>query len=130
MRPHRPLRRLTIGVVAASLLLGVVTPAPAHAAATVKPITFPVDGRVTYSDTFGAPRSGHTHEGQDLMGTKMLPLLAAVDGVVHRVKFDNVIGNSVTIKAADGWTYHYRSEERRVGKECRMRWPREQAKER
>jgi hypothetical protein len=37
----------------------------------------------------------------------MLPLLAAVDGVVHRVKFDNVIGNSVTIKAADGWTYHY-----------------------
>ena len=43
------------------------------------------------------------------MGTKMLPLLAAVDGVVHRVTFNNTStgGNSVTIKGADGWTYHY-----------------------
>ena len=29
-------------------------------------------------------RLRRTHEGQDLMGKKMLPLLAAVDGVVHR----------------------------------------------
>ena len=41
------------------------------------------------------------------MGAKMLPLLAAVDGTVYRVKFNNALGNSVTIKAADGWTYHY-----------------------
>jgi hypothetical protein len=100
-------RRATVCALAATVLLGVPGLAPAGAAVTVKAIVFPVDGKVTYTDTFGAPRSGHTHEGQDLMGAKMLPLLAAVDGVVHRVKFDNAIGNSVTIKAADGWTYHY-----------------------
>ena len=95
-------------VAAVVLLLGIVAlPSAAAAAEIVKPIVFPVDGPVTYTDTFGAPRTGHTHEGQDLMGAKMLPLLSAVDGIVHRVKFDNAIGNSVTIKAADGWTYHY-----------------------
>jgi hypothetical protein len=106
-RMHRPrtVRQLAVSA-AATVLLGAVATTPASAE-VVKAIVFPVDGTVTYTDTFGAPRSGHTHEGQDLMGTKMLPLLAAVDGVVHRVKFDNVIGNSVTIKAADGWTYHY-----------------------
>jgi hypothetical protein len=43
------------------------------------------------------------------MGAKMLPELAAVDGVVYRLKFDNLSsgGNSVTIKGTDGWTYHY-----------------------
>lgn len=100
-------RRATSCALAAIVLLGVLTLPAAGATVTVKPIVFPVDGKVTYTDTFGAPRSGHTHEGQDLMGAKMLPLLAAVDGVVHRVKFDNAVGNSVTIKAADGWTYHY-----------------------
>ena len=76
----------------------------------VKPIAFPVDGPVTYTNTFGACRGTaceRTHEGQDLMGRKMLPLLAAVDGVVHRVSFNNLVGNSVVLKDADGWTYHY-----------------------
>jgi hypothetical protein len=106
MHRPRPARRLAVSAVAALVLGLLAAPSPA-AAAIVKPIVFPVDGPVSYTDTFGAPRTGHTHEGQDLMGTKMLPLLAAVDGVVHRVKFDNAVGNSVTIKAADGWTYHY-----------------------
>ena len=65
------------------------------------------DGKVTYTDTFEAPRSGHTHEGQDLMGAKMMRLVSAVDGTVHRLVFNNATGNSITIKAADGWTYHY-----------------------
>ena len=76
----------------------------------VRPIVFPVDGPVTYTDTFGACRGTaceRTHEGQDLMGRKMLPLLAAVDGVVHRVTFNNLGGSSVVLKDADGWTYHY-----------------------
>jgi len=79
----------------------------AAAETIVKPIVFPVDGPVTYTDTFGAPRVGHTHEGQDLMGAKMLPELAAVDGKVTRLTFDNATGNSVVITGADGWTYHY-----------------------
>jgi Peptidase family M23 len=106
MRQPHTLRRTLLAVVAA-LLLGPLAAAPASAGPVVKPIVFPVDGPVTYTDTFGAPRSGHTHEGQDLMGRKMLPLLAAVDGVVHRIKFNNATGNSLVIRAADGWTYHY-----------------------
>ena len=81
------------------------------AAAVVKPIVFPVDGHGDLHGHLRRCRDGcsRTHEGQDLMGKKMLPLLAAVDGVVHRVTFNNTStgGNSVTIKGADGWTYHY-----------------------
>lgn len=107
----RALRRTALIVVAAAAatLLSVIAVTPA-AAATVKPIIFPVDGPVAYTDTFGACRGincERRHEGQDLMGTKMLPLLAAVDGTVYRANYNNSIGNSVTIKAADGWTYHY-----------------------
>ena len=108
MPRNRIIRRLLPGATSAALLVGLLAvPAPAAAADIVKPIIFPVNGSVTYTDTFGAPRSGHTHEGQDLMGAKMLPLVAAVDGTVYRVSFNNALGNSVTIKAADGWTYHY-----------------------
>jgi Peptidase family M23 len=110
MRHPHTLRR-TLLVVAIGLAVVPLAASPAAAADVVKPIVFPVDGQVTYTDTFGACRDGCTryHEGQDLMGKKMLPLLAAVDGVVHRITFNNTSsgGNSVTIKGADGWTYHY-----------------------
>ncbi len=107
LRP-RTLRHTTL-VAAAAVLLTVAPIPTASAAEVVKPIIFPVDGTVTYTDTFGDCRDGctRTHEGQDLMGAKMLRLLSAVDGTVFRVTFNNPIGNSVVIKAADGWTYHY-----------------------
>jgi len=109
MRHPHTLRRAL--VVAAIILAAAPLAASPAAAAVVKPIVFPVKGTVTYTDTFGACRDGctRTHEGQDLMGKKMLPLVAAVDGVVHRLTFSNTStgGNSVTIRGADGWTYHY-----------------------
>jgi len=110
MTPLRTVRRTTLAVLL--LLTGLAVTAPAASAATVKPIVFPVDGAVTYTDTFGACRGTsceRSHEGQDLMGKKMTRLVSAVDGTVHRLVFNNTStgGNSVTIKAADGWTYHY-----------------------
>ena len=119
MRSDSPGRRRGEAAIAvlglAALILGLVTTSPTATTAgaqavTVKPIAFPVQGTVSYTDTFGAPRSGgRTHEGTDLMGAKMQPLLAAVDGTVTRIRFDNLStgGNSVVITAADGWTYHY-----------------------
>jgi hypothetical protein len=84
------------------------------AAADVGPeyreLHFPVDGAVSFSDDFGAPRSGgRTHEGNDLLGKKLQHLLAAVDGTVVTAKADasNLSGNMLTIKDADGWTYRY-----------------------
>lgn len=49
----------------------------------VLPMTFPVLGKVKWSDTWGAPRGGGTrkHIGQDLPAEKMRPLVAALDGV-------------------------------------------------
>ncbi|MGV3758617.1 MAG: M23 family metallopeptidase [Actinomycetota bacterium] len=111
----RSLRRTAIALLLAAGLLSPISPiaagaSPSPAAGTVKAIIFPVDGKVSYTDTWGAARSGgRTHEGTDIMGQQMLPLLAAVDGTVVRVKFDNTSsgGNSVVIQGADGWTYHY-----------------------
>lgn len=76
----------------------------------VRTIVFPVIGKVTYYDDFGVPRDGGTrlHEGQDLMGKKMLPLVAAVDGTVINVNYPEASwGYSITIKDKDGYTYHY-----------------------
>jgi murein DD-endopeptidase MepM/ murein hydrolase activator NlpD len=86
------------------------------------PICFPVEGPSAYngasvplgttywSDTFGAPRSGHAHEGQDIMstrGVKMRHLIAAASGTIVATKTDNS-GNYIVIKADDtGWFYVY-----------------------
>lgn len=73
-------------------------------------MVFPVAGRVSYSDTFGAARSGgRSHQGQDLMGARHTPLVAAADGTVTSLTWSNsgLSGNSLTITDADGWRYVY-----------------------
>ncbi len=73
-------------------------------------LQFPVDGVAQFSDDFGDPRSGgRTHEGNDLMGTKMQKLVAVVDGTVTTAKLDasGLAGNMLTIKDAEGWQYRY-----------------------
>lgn len=64
-------------------------------------------GKATWSDTYLAPRSsGRRHEGQDLMGAKMLKLLACVDGTVVELRH-GASGNSLYLKGDDGWYYCY-----------------------
>jgi murein DD-endopeptidase MepM/ murein hydrolase activator NlpD len=110
---------LRTGMVAAALILVVgaceaASPPPPTTTTVppqvVRPITFPVEGPVTFTDTFGAPRSGgRTHQGIDLMGKKMQRLLAAADGEVTALRHDNsgLSGNSLTITDAQGWRYVY-----------------------
>ena len=77
---------------------------------TIRSIVFPVIGKVTYYDDFGVARDGgaRSHEGQDLMGKKMMPLVAAVDGTITNVNYPEASwGMAVTIRDADGYTYHY-----------------------
>jgi hypothetical protein len=82
---------------------------PAQAEAEYRHIHFPVDGAVHFTDDFGAPRVGHTHEGNDLMGTKLMHELSTVDGTVTYAKADasGTSGNMLTIRDADGWSYRY-----------------------
>jgi hypothetical protein len=49
----------------------------------VAPLIFPVMGGAPWHDTFLAMIRGHLHLGQDLLGPKMRPLLAAFDGTVY-----------------------------------------------
>lgn len=85
--------------------------APA-AATTAHRIGLPIDpvrlGDVHWSDTWGAPRSGgRSHIGVDIMGPKMVPLLAVRDSVVTWGRFDNDRGTIVRLRDADGWEYQY-----------------------
>lgn len=78
----------------------------------VRPMMFPVLpdtklGKASWSDTYLYPRSGgRLHEGQDLMGNKMLKLLATVNGTVVELRHQSS-GNSLYIKGDDGWFYCY-----------------------
>jgi murein DD-endopeptidase MepM/ murein hydrolase activator NlpD len=78
----------------------------------VRPMMFPVLpdatlGKATWSDTYLAPRSdGRRHEGQDLMGKKMLKLLATVNGTIVELRHQSA-GNSLYLEGDDGWYYCY-----------------------
>lgn len=72
-------------------------------------IVFPVVGSVSYTDTFGAARSGgRLHEGQDLLGDKMQELVAADSGTIEGLVWpEGSYGNYLKIKADDGYVYSY-----------------------
>jgi hypothetical protein len=79
----------------------------------VRDIVFPVDGSYTYSDTFGACRSGCSrgHEGTDIMTEKLTPLVAAADATVTWLKDtatpDGSEGNYLRLRDDEGWEYWY-----------------------
>lgn len=61
---------------------------------------FPVLGTHDFGSAgarFGAPRSGHTHQGQDVMAACGLPLVAARGGTVQYSTYDGAAGNYVVI---------------------------------
>jgi murein DD-endopeptidase MepM/ murein hydrolase activator NlpD len=78
----------------------------------VRPMMFPVLpdaklGKATWTDTYLAPRSGgRLHEGQDLMGAKLLKLLATVNGTIVELRHESS-GNSLYLEGDDGWFYCY-----------------------
>ena len=114
MRPTR----LLLAAAAAFATLVPTTPAQAAYADTpysmdtvTVPMVFPVLGATSYSDTYLACRSGcaRKHFGQDLMGPKMRPLVAAFDGYVSSVKRETTVGegNYLTITGDNGWSALY-----------------------
>ena len=77
----------------------------------VRPIAFPVLGPVRYGNGWGNCRDGcaRRHIGTDMIGVRMQPLLAAVDGTITRIRYENegTAGVVITITGADGWYYNY-----------------------
>jgi murein DD-endopeptidase MepM/ murein hydrolase activator NlpD len=77
----------------------------------LRPALFPVRGRHNLGQgeaRFGAVRSGHRHQGQDVMAACGTPLIAARGGVVKAKKFEGSAGNYVVIGGAGtGVDYGY-----------------------
>ncbi len=82
---------------------------PVRAQSIVRDIAFPTDvSKVTFTDNFGDARSGHAHEGIDILGPKMTPLYSAVDGEVsYIVDPEPSYGYMIVIEDEQGYTYHY-----------------------
>lgn len=58
---------------------------------------FPVRGAHTYGDGFGVQRTGHTHQGVDVLANCGLPLVAARGGVVKYKGTHSAAGNYLVI---------------------------------
>ncbi len=78
----------------------------------VRSIRFPVAGPVSFYDDWGDCRGGQEcprhHLGNDIVGVRLQPLLAAADGVVTHVVVDHpTAGWGFVITDAEGWDYRY-----------------------
>ena len=87
---HSPGRRLTVQPPA-------VAPAVPGAAAGVFPIRGPRDFG-SAGARFGAGRSGHTHQGQDVMARCGLPLVSATAGTVRFAGYQSAAGTYMVIR--------------------------------
>jgi murein DD-endopeptidase MepM/ murein hydrolase activator NlpD len=58
---------------------------------------FPVRGPHTYGDGIGAPRAGHTHQGQDVFAACGTTLVAARGGRVQYAGYHSAAGNYIVI---------------------------------
>ncbi|MGI9615503.1 MAG: DUF4214 domain-containing protein [Acidimicrobiales bacterium] len=113
-RHRRRLSRLAAFVVLVLAASSMVAPpiTPSEAAGQVRGITLPIHpdyvDKVNWRDTYGAPRSGgRSHIGVDMMGPKMVPLLAVRSGTITWGRFDNRGGSIVRFRDEDGWEYQY-----------------------
>ncbi len=105
----------TLALLAASgaLLASFVAPASQPAeAAEVRPMTLPIHrdriGDMRWTDTFGAARSsGRSHIGVDMLGPKMVPLIAVKDATVTWGRFDNGRGSILRLRDDEGWEDQY-----------------------
>lgn len=68
---------------------------------------FPVDGPNSYSNDFGAPRSGgRTHEGIDILAARNTHVVATLNGFVT-ARTNTLGGNCIYLDADNGWRFYY-----------------------
>jgi murein DD-endopeptidase MepM/ murein hydrolase activator NlpD len=67
----------------------------------------PVAGAVSFVDSWGAPRAGHSHQGVDMMAAYGTPLVAIVSGTITYAAYDGSGGNMIFLSGDDGNAYWY-----------------------
>lgn len=67
----------------------------------------PVGGAVSFIDSWGDPRSGHTHQGVDMMAGYGTPVMAITSGVVTLSSYGSSSGNWIILSGSDGNAYWY-----------------------
>jgi hypothetical protein len=77
------------------------------AGAAVPRIIFPVVGKVSYTDDFGAPRWQGRHEGNDLMAAKRSPVVAVEPGRVVKHTSSRSAGCMLYLYGRSGTKYMY-----------------------
>lgn len=70
--------------------------------------TCPINAANSFSDTWGAPRSGgRTHKGVDMVAARNAPLVAIESGTVTRISNSTLGGRSVYLTGSSGSRYYY-----------------------
>jgi murein DD-endopeptidase MepM/ murein hydrolase activator NlpD len=103
------------GRLALTVTAPVPPPAPAPTPAPPAPAllggTFPVQGAYSFGGAaarFGAGRTGHTHQGQDIIAAEGTPVVTPVAGIVHWRAFQaGGAGYYVVIRGDDGRDYAF-----------------------
>jgi hypothetical protein len=95
--------------------LSVVAPTPPPAPATPVSLAtagsklFPVQGPYSFGGEgarFGAGRTGHSHQGQDVVAAEGLPVVSPVNGTVFSIAYQaSGAGHYVVVAGADGRHY-------------------------
>ena len=67
----------------------------------------PVGGAVSFVDSWGDPRSGHTHQGVDMMAAYGTPVMAITSGVITLSSYGSSSGNWIILSGSDGNAYWY-----------------------
>lgn len=96
-----------IAMLAVVIVLG--NPFAGRAKATTIPIVFPLEIRVPVLHDYLAPRTGHLHQGTDLMCPKMTKELAAVSGIVtlRTDTYNGLPAYTLWLAGDDGHGYFY-----------------------
>ena len=91
------------------LILSLTLAAGASAAPDkrVPRLIFPVVGTVSYTDDFGQPRAGGTHQGNDILAARHAPAVAVEAGTVKFWTTSAQAGCMLYLYGASGTTYLY-----------------------
>jgi murein DD-endopeptidase MepM/ murein hydrolase activator NlpD len=98
---------LTLFLLLALAIGAVGAAASARSTSRVPRLIFPVIGRVQYSDDFGAPRAGGSHQGNDILARRQASVVAVEAGRVEKWTSSPSAGCMLYLYGSSGTMYEY-----------------------